>query len=203
MAKTPPTKKAGKTNGVAKPAKRSASGAAPRKTPSKWAPGVDTPPALKPDAPPAGVVPRTVTPYLTIDGAEKALKWYGTAFGATVISRQPVPGGKLMHAAMTIGDSIVFVADVFDGAKYATSPVTLHVSQPDIDKVWNKAVGAGAKVTMPIANMFWGERYGRLTDPFGHSWSLSYPVKMSDAEKKRGQLEAQRMFAATTAGRKA
>ncbi len=195
--------KVSRTNGATKPPQRSANGTAPRKTPSKWAPGRDTPLALKaPTAPPAAVA-TTVTPYLSIDGAEKAIKWYSSAFGATVISRQAVPGGKLMHAAIQIGDSIVFVSDIFDGSKYSASPVTLHISQKDIDQVWNKAVGAGAKVNMPIANMFWGERYGRLTDPFGHSWSLSYPVKMSEAEKKRGQLEAQRMFAASTPGRKA
>lgn len=195
-AKSPPKSAAKKT--APQPPRRSIGGAAPRKTPSKWAPGRDTPPDLKPDAPPADVVPGTVTPYLAVEGAEKALAWYGKAFGAKVISRQPVPGGKLMHAAMQIGDSIVFVADIFDGSKFAASPVTLHISQKGIDGVWNSAVGAGAKVTMPIANMFWGERYGQLADPFGHKWSLSYPVKMSEAEKKAGQDQAMRMFAAST-----
>jgi len=196
MATKSPPKSAKKTGSP--PPTRSRNGAAPRKTPSKWAPGTDTPPALKPTEAPVDAVARTVTPYLAVDGAEKALAWYGKAFGAKVISRQPVPGGKLMHAAMQIGDSIVFVADIFDGSKYTASPVTLHVSQKDIDKVWNAAVGAGAKVTMPIANMFWGERYGQLADPFGHRWSLSYPVKMSEAEKKAGQEQAMRMFAAST-----
>jgi uncharacterized glyoxalase superfamily protein PhnB len=144
---------------------------------------------------PAAALGRTVTPYLAVDGAERALEWYGKAFGAKVLSRQPVPGGKLMHASMQVGDSVVMLSDIFDGSpidalRRPGGWVTLHINHKDIDRLWDAAVARGATITMPIANMFWGERYGKLTDPFGHHWSLGYPVTMAEAERKRGREEA-------------
>ena len=143
---------------------------------------------------------RTVTPYLSINGAAAAIDWYKKAFGAKEIVREPTPDGKLMHAQIRIGDSILMMSDVFPGASsqspdvLGNSSVTLQVNVKNVDKLWQQAVDAGAKVTMPLDNMFWGERYGQLTDPFGHHWSLSEQIKMSKAEREEKQKQAMAMF---------
>jgi PhnB protein len=142
----------------------------------------------------------TVTPYLAINGASAAIDWYKKAFGAKEVERFPTPDGKLMNARIRIGDSNVMMSDVFPGASsqapdtLGNSPVTLHVYVKNVDKVWQQAVDAGAKVTMPLDNQFWGERYGQLTDPFGHHWSLSQAIKMSKAERDEKQKQAMAMF---------
>jgi PhnB protein len=142
----------------------------------------------------------TVTPYLSINGAAAAIDWYKKAFGAKEVERFPTPDGKLMNARIRIGDSNVMMSDVFPGAgsqapdTLGNSPVTLHVYVKNVDKVWQQAVDAGAKVTMPLDNQFWGERYGQLTDPFGHHWSLSQAIKMSKAERDEKQKQAMAMF---------
>jgi uncharacterized glyoxalase superfamily protein PhnB len=105
-----------------------------------------------------------------------------------------------MHAQIRIGDSILMMSDVFPGAGsqspdvLGNSSVTLQVYVKNVDRLWQQAVDAGAKVTMPLDNMFWGERYGQLTDPFGHHWSLSEQIKMSKAEKDEKQKQAMAMF---------
>lgn len=143
---------------------------------------------------------RTVTPYLAINGAAAAIDWYKKAFGAKELLREPTSDGKLMHAQIRIGDSIVMMSDVFPGANaqapdvLGNSPVTLQVYVKNVDKLWQQAVDAGAKVTMPLDNQFWGERYGQLTDPFGHHWSLSEQIKMSKAERDEKQKQAMAMF---------
>ena len=143
---------------------------------------------------------RTVTPYLSIEGASTAIDWYKKAFGAKELYREPTPDGKLMHARIRIGDSIVMMSDIFPGPNAPTvnvgakGPVTLHIYMKNIDKLWQQAVDAGAKVTMPLDNQFWGERYGQLTDPFGHTWSMSEQVKMSKAEKDEKEKQAMAMF---------
>lgn len=122
----------------------------------------------------------TLTPHLVVKGANEAIEFYKNAFGAKEIRRLPGPDGKsVMHAAIKIGDSPLFLADEFPqmGARGPQSiggtPVTIHVYVEDVDTVFNQAVAAGAQVRMPLADMFWGDRYGLLTDPFGHSWSLA------------------------------
>ncbi len=121
----------------------------------------------------------TVTPYLSLDRAAEALEWYKKAFGAKELDRETVPGGKIMHARIRIGDSIIMLSDVFPGADTQAPSVlgntttTMHVYTKNVDKLWQQAVDAGAKVSMPLDNQFWGERYGKLKDPFGHNWSLS------------------------------
>ncbi|TLZ66063.1 MAG: VOC family protein [Methanobacteriota archaeon] len=138
-------------------------------------------------AAPRGI--RTVTPYLVIDGASKAIEFYKRAFGAKEVDRSPMPDGTLMHATIRIGDSIIMMSDEFPGgdSKSPTSAgsttVNLHISSKDVDKLWNQALNAGAKPTLPLENQFWGERYGKLQDPFGHIWSVSMAVKMSEQEK--------------------
>lgn len=143
----------------------------------------------------------TVTPYLVINGAAQALDFYKKAFGATELDREPLPDGKIMHARIRIGDSIVMLSDEFPGsdmkspASVGTSTVTLHLYTEDVDNLWQQAVAAGAKVVMPLDNQFWGERYGQLADPFGHRWSLSKRIKMSHEEMEAKRQAAMAMFA--------
>lgn len=143
---------------------------------------------------------RTVTPYLSIDGAAQALEWYKKAFGAKELDREATPDGKLMHARIRIGDSIVMMSDVFPGADsqapttLGNTTTTLHIYAKNVEKLWEQAVSAGAKVTMPLDNQFWGERYGKLKDPFGHNWSISQRIPMTRQEMKQKQEQAMAMF---------
>jgi uncharacterized glyoxalase superfamily protein PhnB len=122
---------------------------------------------------------RTVTPYLVVDGASDAIEFYQQAFGAEELSRLPGPKGKLMHALIRIGDSRIMLTDEFpqSGSRsphaVGGSPVTIHLYVPDADATFERAVAAGAKITLPLADAFWGDRYGRLEDPFGHRWSIA------------------------------
>lgn len=143
---------------------------------------------------------RTVTPYLAVADAEAALAWYQEAFGAKVSARQLAPGGKVMHAAIEIGDSTVFLSDVFPGSDLQEpltlggTGVNLHIHHPDADRLWQQAVDAGATVTVQLANQFWGERYGKLTDPFGHSWAIAAEADLTADEAERMQSQALRML---------
>jgi len=122
---------------------------------------------------------RTVTPHLVCTGAAKALDFYKKAFNATELERMPGPDGRLMHAAVRIGDSIVMVVDEFPemgGRSPATlkgTPVTLHLYVDDADAWFQRATAAGATVRMPLSDMFWGDRYGQIVDPFGHAWGIA------------------------------
>jgi PhnB protein len=123
----------------------------------------------------------TVTPHLVIKGAAKAIDFYKKAFGAEEIVRMPAPDGNLvMHAQLKIGDSMIMLADEFPQGGCNKSPasagsttVVLHLYVQDADAVFNKATAAGAKVIMPLMDMFWGDRYGQVSDPFGHVWSIA------------------------------
>jgi len=141
----------------------------------------------------------SVTPYLAITGASLAIEWYKKAFGAKELMRQATPDGKLIHARVRIGDSIVMMSDVFPGGhkdplQLGGTSVTLHLYSNNVDALWKKAVEAGAKVDTQLDDMFWGERYGQLTDPFGHSWSLSMRVPMSRKQMEEQRAEAMKMF---------
>ncbi len=120
----------------------------------------------------------TVTPHLVIKGAAAAIEFYKKAFGAEEVLRMPGQGDGIMHAEIRIGDSHIMLNDEFPefGKKGPLSiggtPVTLHLYVNDVDAVFARAVKAGAKVTMPVADMFWGDRYGALEDPYGHHWSI-------------------------------
>lgn len=128
-----------------------------------------------------------VTPHLVVNGAAQAIDFYKQAFGAVELVRMPAGDGpRLMHAALTIGDATLFLCDDFPehcGGKSRSpaatggSPVTLHQVVPDADAAIARAEAAGATVTMPAGDMFWGDRYGRVVDPFGHEWSFSHPLK--------------------------
>ena len=127
----------------------------------------------------------TVTPHLVIDGASKALEFYKKAFGAEEISRMPAPDGKrIMHAMMKVGDSMVMLCDDFpeygkarSPNKLGGSPVTIHLYVPDADVAGKRAGDAGAQGGMPLQVRFWGDRYGSVTDPFGHEWSIAAHVQ--------------------------
>lgn len=121
----------------------------------------------------------TVTPYLVVRDAARAIDFYKRAFGATEVMRMPGPGGKVMHAEIQIGDSRIMLGDENPqmGAKSPQalngSPVSLFLYVEDVDAVYKQAVAAGAKQTMPPQDMFWGDRYGKLDDPFGHQWGVA------------------------------
>jgi PhnB protein len=120
----------------------------------------------------------SLTPYLVCRDAPKAIEFYKKAFGARELTRMPGPGGSVMHAELKIGDSIVMMGDASPemGApspqELGGSPVALMLYVKDCDAVFQRAVEAGATVTMPLGDMFWGDRYGQLKDPFGHRWSI-------------------------------
>ena len=122
---------------------------------------------------------RTVTPHLICEGAADAIEFYKKAFDAVENGRMPSPDGRIMHAQIRIGDSVVMLVDAFPemggvGPKALNgSPVTIHLYVEDADKVFDQAVAAGATVRMPPADMFWGDRYGQIVDPFGHVWSIA------------------------------
>ena len=124
-----------------------------------------------------------VTPHLVCARAADAIEFYKKAFGAVEESRLPGADGKLMHAAIRIGGAAIFLTDEMPewgalGPKALKgSPVTIHLYVDDADAVVARAVKAGAKVTMPVADQFWGDRYGQLEDPFGHHWSVGTHVR--------------------------
>ena len=125
----------------------------------------------------------TVTPHLICAGAADAIEFYKKAFNAVELGRVPGPQGKLLHALIRIGDSAVMLVDEFPdwnsfGPKSLKgSPVTIHLYVHDVEAFFKQAVAAGAKVAMPLDDMFWGDRYGKLEDPFGHHWSVATHVR--------------------------
>jgi PhnB protein len=137
----------------------------------------------------------SISPALTCKDAAHAIEFYKSVFGATEIMRMPGPGGVIMHAEIRIGDSVVFVNDEIPGMAVAPSgatlnPVHLFLYTEDVDAVFNRAVAADCKVTMPVANMFWGDRYGKFNDPFGHSWAVATHVEdVAPADMERRQAE--------------
>ena len=148
-------------------------------------------------------VPHTgVIPHLTVKDAARAIEFYQRAFGATEVSRHTVPDGSIMHASIKVGEGMVFVYDEFPdmGAKspqsLGGSAVSLMVYVPDVDATVKRAVQAGAKVTMPVADQFWGDRYGMLTDPFGHVWEVAtHTEDLSKDELERRGREAMAQMA--------
>ncbi|PWT92757.1 MAG: glyoxalase [Acidobacteria bacterium] len=125
----------------------------------------------------------TVTPHLVVRDAKKALEFYQRAFGAEVLGVSPTPDGKVMHAAIRIGDSLVMLNDEFPDWKVLSplslngTPVTIHLAVQDVDASYDRAVKAGATAAMPVQNQFWGDRYGQVVDPFGHRWSIATRVE--------------------------
>jgi PhnB protein len=125
-----------------------------------------------------------VTPHLVLNDAAAAIEFYKNAFGAAEVMRMPGPDGKsVAHAELTIGDSFLFLADQWPGtslgppSQFGGTTVSIHLYVQDCDALFNRAVAAGAQVVMPPMNMFWGDRFAKLTDPFGHSWSIATHVE--------------------------
>lgn len=125
----------------------------------------------------------SVTPHLVCAGAADAIEFYKKAFNAVETARLPGPQGKLMHAMIRIGDSAVMLVDEmpewnsFGPKALKGSPVTIHLYVENVDAFVKRAVDAGAKITMPLADAFWGDRYCQLEDPFGHHWSVATQIR--------------------------
>jgi uncharacterized glyoxalase superfamily protein PhnB len=142
-----------------------------------------------------------ITPYLTIKGAAEAIDFYGRALGAVEVHRMACPQtGMVLHAALKIGEATVFLSEEF--AKYGNlgpkslggSGVTIHVQHPDVDAAFAQAVEAGATPLMPPADQFWGDRFAKVEDPFGHRWSQATRIETLPPEQMQ-----ERMLAAMSA----
>ena len=139
----------------------------------------------------------TLTPHLVCAGAAAAIDFYVKAFGAIEQGRLPGPDGKLMHAMIRIGDSPLMLVDEMPewgalGPKALKgSPVTIHLYVENVDAAVARAVDAGAKITMPVADMFWGDRYGKIEDPFGHQWSLATHIRDVSPEEMQAAMAKQ------------
>jgi len=138
----------------------------------------------------------TLTPHLVCAGAGEAMEFYAQAFGAVQEMRLDGPDGKLVHGMMRIGNATLMLAEEMPdwgslGPKALKgSPVTLHLMVENADAAIAKAEKAGAKVVMPAADMFWGDRYGQVEDPFGHRWSIAHHVRdVSVEEMKKAMAE--------------
>jgi uncharacterized glyoxalase superfamily protein PhnB len=139
----------------------------------------------------------TLTPFLTVRNALRAIEFYKQAFGAQERGVAKGPDGKVMHAELKIGDSVIMLSDEFpefgtlSPQSVGGSPMGLHIYTENVDAAFDRAVKAGAQVEMPVMDQFWGDRYGKLKDPFGHKWSIATHVKdMSADEMKRSMDDA-------------
>lgn len=126
------------------------------------------------------VLPRGIYPYLTVEGAGASIEFYKKAFAAEEVFRKE-NAGKIMHARLIINGSMIMLSDDFPEMRGGSalpkpSGVTLHLQVDDADAWWSRALEAGATVKFPISDQFWGDRYGQVHDPFGHSWSIGSPL---------------------------
>ena len=141
----------------------------------------------------------TVTPYLICDGAAAAIEFYKQAFGAEETGRMDAPGGKLLHAEIRIGNSALYLSEAnpewkaFGPNDLGGTPVVIHLYVEDAEATVAQAAEAGATVTMPVEDTFWGDRFGKLTDPFGHQWSIATHVR--DVSPEEMEQAAQEIFA--------
>ncbi|MDQ4126049.1 MAG: VOC family protein [Actinomycetota bacterium] len=136
-------------------------------------------------------------PYLHVDGAAEAIKFYEDVFGAAERMRMPDPNGKIGHAELQLGDGVIMLADEYPDmgirgpAAYGGSPVTISVYVEDVDEVFQKAIDAGAKTIQELTNQFYGDRSGQFEDPWGHRWSVAQHVEdVSPEEMQRRAAEA-------------
>ena len=143
---------------------------------------------------PAGY--HTVTPAIVVRDANAAIDFYRRAFGADEVSRMAGPDGKIMHAEIRIGDSLIMLGE--ENEQWGTksplltngNPGSLHIYVENADAAFDRALKAGATVKYPLEDAFWGDRYGKVTDPFGHEWGIATRVKdLTDAEMKRAADE--------------
>lgn len=135
-----------------------------------------------------------LTPHLCVDGAVEAIEFYKKAFGATELMRLPGEDGRIMHAMIVVNGAMVMLNDEFPEMgglgpkKLGGTAVTLHLNVPNADEAADRAIAAGATVIMPVADQFWGDRYGLVEDPFGHQWSLAHPLKAMSAEEMKAAM---------------
>ena len=139
----------------------------------------------------------TLTPHLTVRDADKALEFYKNALGAEILGVARMPDGKVIHASLRVGDSMLMLNDEFpemgglSPLSVGGTGVTIHIYTENVDEAFKRAVAAGAQVKMPLMDQFWGDRYGMIADPFGHQWSIATHVKdMSPEEMQHAQDEA-------------
>ena len=131
----------------------------------------------------------TITPHIVVSDATAATDWYKQVLGAEERSRIEVPGGKLMQVELWFGDSAVMLADEFrelgvlSPLSVGGTATVLHLYANDVDALWKRAVDAGAEVRQPLQDVFWGERYGQITDPFGHRWGLAQHLRSVPREE--------------------
>jgi uncharacterized glyoxalase superfamily protein PhnB len=144
---------------------------------------------------PAGY--HAITPHLTVKDGNAAIAFYKKAFGAEEIVRMPGADGKsIMHAELRIGDSHIMINDEFpeygvkSPAAYQGSPVTIHLYVDNVDEVFERAISEGAREEMPLQDQFWGDRYGKIVDPFGHRWSLATHIEDVPPEEMEMRAEA-------------
>ena len=138
----------------------------------------------------------TVSPYLAVDDAARAIEYYVKAFGAKELVRMEAPGGKVGHAELELGDSRIMLSDPFPQAstrppkELGGTSASVFMYVEDVDAVVKRAVDAGATVTMEVANQFWGDRFGTITDPFGHVWSIATHVEDVPPEEMAERAKA-------------
>ena len=137
----------------------------------------------------------TVAPYLAVGDATRAIQWYKDVFGAKVLDQMPAPDGRIMHASFTIGDTMLFLSDIFpqsdmvDPTRSGPS-ATMMYYRANAPQVWERAVKGGAKVVMPFEDQFWGDVYGKIIDPFGHSWAVATRSKLKPAQLEELRAKA-------------
>jgi len=136
----------------------------------------------------------TITPQLTCRDAARAIDFYKSVFGASEVMRMPGPDGRVMHSELKLGDSRIMVNDEFPGMTKAPEPTAVHsgslfVYTENVDTLFDRAVRAGSRVDMPLDNMFWGDRYGKFTDPFGHQWGVATHVEDVTPEEMQRRSE--------------
>ena len=130
-----------------------------------------------------------ITPHIVVRDAARAAEWYASALGGEEAGRIEVPGGKLMQVELHFGDSTVMLADEFPDLGVLSpesiggTATVLHLSTDDVDALWAGATEAGAEVRQPLGDAFWGERYGQITDPFGHRWGLAQRIRDVPADE--------------------
>lgn len=146
---------------------------------------------------------RTITPHLICRDAKKAIDFYQRAFGAETVRSHYMPDGSVMHAELKIGDSIVMLGEEFPDwnvlspLSLGNTSVIVHIFTADVDSAYQKAVNAGCTPSMPVMDQFWGDRYGQVTDPFGHRWSIATHIEDVPEEEMetRGRVAMEQMKA--------
>jgi len=181
-----------------KSAGRKATRSAPRKAAKKAARAKARKQARRPTKTQVAAALQSVTPYLVVSSGHHAIEFYKNAFGAIEVYRMPAPDGtRLLHATLNIRGSDVMLSDEFPEHggnrgpdNVGSTTVTIHLWVPNADEAFAQAIAAGASVIMPLADMFWGDRYGKLRDPFGHEWSIAHhirdvsPAEIAEAAKR-------------------